>query len=169
MIETERLIVRPIIEDDFETLCKLRSDEEVMKYMGGAEFSKREKFAERFRFYIEHQKEHGFGMNLVILKETDEIIGWAGLQHLDGGSEIEVGYGFDKPFWGRGYATEVARALMIYGFEKLNLNKIVAVAIPENKGSWHVMEKLGMKYIKNDFHYGFECVCYAITKEEFKK
>lgn len=169
MIETERLIMRPIVEDDFDTLCKLRSDEDVLRHIGGTEFGKREKIAERFRFYIEHHKEYGFGTNLVILKETNEVIGWAGLQHLDGGSEIEVGYGFDKPFWGKGYATEVAKALLHYGFENLNLNKIVAIAIPENTGSWRVMEKLGMKYVKNDFYYGFECVYYSITKEEFLK
>jgi ribosomal-protein-alanine N-acetyltransferase len=169
MIETERLILRPFVEDDFETLCKLRSDPEVMKYMGGDEFRKPEKIKERFRHYIEHQKKYGYAVWAAILKETNEMIGTAGLQHLDNGEEIEVGYGFDKPFWGKGYATEAARALLHYGFETLGLEKIVAVAIPENIPSRHVMEKLGMKYVKNTMHYGNECVYYSITKDEFAK
>lgn len=169
MIETERLILRPFTEEDFETLCKIRSDEEVMKYMGGPESTKREKIRERFDYYLEHQKKHGYASSAVILKETNEMIGSAGLQHLDDGEEIEVGYGFDKPFWGKGYASEAAEAWLRHGFENLGMERIVAVAIPENTGSRHVMEKLGMTYEKNCVHYGAECVYYAITKDEFLK
>ena len=74
MIETERLIIRPFTEEDFETLCRLRADEEVMRYMGGAEFTKPEKIRERFDYYLEHQKKHGFAVSGVILKETNEMI-----------------------------------------------------------------------------------------------
>lgn len=169
MIETERLIMRPFVEDDFDALCKIRSDLEVMKYMGGVESTKPKKIRERFDYYLEHQKKYGFAVSAVILKETDELIGSAGLQRLDDGEEIEVGYGFDKPFWGKGFAGESAKAWLHYGFGNLGLERIVAVAIPENIASRHVMEKLGMTYKKNTMHYGSECVYYAITKEEFLK
>lgn len=166
MIETERLIIRPFVEEDFETLCALRADKEVMKYIG-LEYSTPEKVADRLRFYIQSQKQHGFSMCAVILKETNEMIGWAGLQYLDGADDVEVGYGFDKPFWGKGFATEAARAWLQYGFEKIGLKRIVAVAMPENRDSRHVMEKLRMKHEKNSFHYGHLLVYYAIEKSEF--
>lgn len=169
IIETERLLLRPLVKGDFETLCKLRSDEEVMQYMGGAEFAKPEKILERLHHYIDHYKKHGFAVMAVILKETNEMIGSAGLQYLENTDDVEVGYGFDKPFWGKGYASEAAKALLNFGFEKCGLEKIVAVAIPENKASRHVMEKLGMTYIKNKIHYGSDCVYYSITKDEFLK
>ncbi len=167
IIETERLSLRPFAEDDFETLCKLRSDEEVMRYMGGAEFAKREKVAERLHHYIDHYKKYGFAVCGVILKETNEMIGSAGLQYLENTDDVEVGYGFDKPFWGKGYASEAAKAMLTFGFENCGFEKIVAVAIPENRASRNVMEKLGMTYIKNTIHYGSDCVYYSITKDEF--
>jgi ribosomal-protein-alanine N-acetyltransferase len=89
------------------------------------------------------------------------------LQPLEDSGETEVGYGFDKPFWGQGYATEAAAAWLRYGFETAGLARIVAVAIPENTASRHVMEKLGMKYERDATHYGHECAFYAITREEF--
>ena len=69
---------------------------------------------------------------------------------------------------GQGYATEVAAAWLRYGFEEANLARVVAVADPENAGSRRVMEKLGMRYEKNERHYGKDCVFYAISREEFR-
>ena len=82
----------------------------------------------------------------VRLREERHAVGWAGLQPLSGTDEIEVGYAFGQPAWGRGYATEVASAVVQWGFEALALERIVAVASPENAGSRRVMDKLGMRY-----------------------
>jgi ribosomal-protein-alanine N-acetyltransferase len=167
MIETARLLLQPFDEGDLPTLVKLRSDPEVARYLGGDEWNGPEKVAERFRFYLEHQRKHGFACGRAVLRETGEIIGWGGLQHLDDTDEIEVGYGFAKEHWGRGYASEMAAAWLRHGFEVLGLERIVAIAIPENEGSWRVMEKLGMKYEKNYVSRGFECVYYALTRDEY--
>ena len=169
MIETARLLLQPFVEEDLATLCKLRSDPEVARFIGGVEYSRPEKIGERFRYYLEHQQQYGFAVSRVALKETGEIIGWAGLQHLDKTEEIEVGYGFDKPHWGRGYATEAAMAWLHYGFTVLGLARIVAVAVPENVNSRRVLERLGLRYEKNVRHYGFECAYYALSKDEFER
>jgi ribosomal-protein-alanine N-acetyltransferase len=96
------------------------------------------------------------------------MIGCGGLQPLEDSGEIEIGYSFAKLFWGQGYATEMAAAWFRYGFESAGLERIVAVADPENTGSWRVMEKLGMQYEGRAHYYGMECVKYAIAREQFR-
>lgn len=108
-------------------------------------------------------------MSAMIWKETGKMIGWSGLQPLDGTDEIEVGYGMAREFWGKGIGFEAAKAWLEFGFEKANLKRIVAVAYPENTGSRRIMEKCGMKYEKTEPHYGADCVFYAISKDDFLK
>jgi ribosomal-protein-alanine N-acetyltransferase len=108
-------------------------------------------------------------MCAMIWKETGEFFGWSGLQPLQETGEIEVGYGMAKRFWRQGIGFECARAWLEFGFNKIGLERIVAVALPENKGSWRIMEKLGMRYEKTETHYGMECVFYAISRAEFQK
>ena len=71
-------------------------------------------------------------------------MGEAGLQYLEAGPDIELGYTLARAAWGRGYATEAARAVLRWGFAGLRLHRIVAVADPANAASLHVLEKLGM-------------------------
>jgi RimJ/RimL family protein N-acetyltransferase len=168
MLETERLLVRKFTPEDLDALVELRSDDEVIKYLGGRRLQNPEAIAKRLQFYLDCYARFGFGMCALVWKETGEMFGWSGLQPLDGTTEIEVGYGMIKKFWGMGIGYECARAWIRYGFEKANLERIVAVASPENTGSWRIMEKCGMRYEKTETHYGMECVFYAISKNEWK-
>jgi RimJ/RimL family protein N-acetyltransferase len=154
--------------DDLDTLVAWRADEEVSKYLGTAEQHTREKVEERLSFYLSCYEKYGFGVSGVMQKSDGKLIGWSGLQPLENSGEIEVGYAFDKPYWRQGFATEIASAWLRYGFEQAGLQRIVAVAVPENTGSRRVMEKLGMKFEKRVEHYETECVFYAISRDEFK-
>ena len=169
MLETERLFIRKFTPEDLPRLIEMRSDPEVNVYLGGTKMQNPESLAARIEFYIDCFERYGFGMSAMIWKESGEMIGWSGLQPLDGTSEIEVGYGMIKEFWGKGIALEAAKAWLDFGFRQKNLERIVAVAYPENTGSWRIMEKLGMRYEKTEPHYGAECVFYAISREEFDK
>ena len=176
-IETGRLRLRPFTHADLPALRAMRAKEEVARYLGTSAIQTPEFVAERLDAYLECYRLHGFGMAAVEEKAFGELIGWSGLQPLEfgwngersakAGKEIEVGYGFDTPHWGKGYGTEVAAAWLRYGFEGVKLARIVAVASPENKSSWRVMEKLGMKYVTTEPHYGNPCVFYTISREEF--
>lgn len=166
-IETERLLLRKITPEDLPTLIELRSDPEVYRFLGGIEMQNPQALEKRCAFYIECHEKFGFGFCLMIWKETGEVIGWSGLQPLEDTGEIEVGYGMKRDFWGRGIATEAARAWLEYGFNVAGLERIVAIAVPENAASWRVMEKLGMRHEKTEKHYGLECVFYAISKDDF--
>lgn len=169
MIETERILMRRFSMDDLPRLIELRSDPEVYKYLGGTRLQNPEAIEKRLRFYLDCYKKYGFGSCAMIWKETGELFGWSGLQPLEDTGEIEVGYGMAKEFWGKGIGFECAREWLRYGFEKAGLEKIVAVAIPENVASWRIMEKLGMRYDKDTEHYGLNCKFYSITKEGFQK
>jgi len=167
IIETNRLLMRPLMADDLPTLIRLRADEDVSRYIGGKRMQSPEMIEQRFRFYLACHEQRGYGMAMILRKSDGATLGWGGLQPLEETGEIEVGYGFDKPFWGQGYATEAAAAWLRFGFEQAGLERIVAVAIPENVASRHVMEKLGMHYEREAQHYGNNCVFYAITRAEF--
>lgn len=167
MLETERLIIRKFTYDDLECLIDLRSDEEVIKYLGGRQMQNPEAIEKRLRFYLDCYEKYGYGMGAMIWKKTGEMFGWSGLQPLEETGETEVGYGMVKEFWGKGIGYECARAWLEYGFKTANAERIVAVAAPENTGSWRIMEKCGMKYEKTEDHYGMNCVFYGISKQEF--
>jgi RimJ/RimL family protein N-acetyltransferase len=167
MLETERLIIRQFTFDDLDTLIGLRSDNDVIKYIGSRRMQNPEAIEKRLAFYIDCYAKYGYGMCAMIWRETGEMIGWCGLQPLEETGETEVGYGMIKRFWGKGIGYECARAWLEYGFREAAATRIVAVAAPENTASWRIMEKLGMTYEKTDKHYGMECVFYGISKEEF--
>jgi len=167
LIETDRLLLRPLTADDLPALIRFRADEEVSRYIGGAAMQAPEMVERRLGFYLECQERYGYGMSAIISKATGEMIGWGGLQPLEDSGETEVGYGFAKEFWGQGYATEAAAACLRYGFEQAGLKRIVAVAVPENTASRHVMEKLGMRFERIAHYYKTDCALYAITRVEF--
>lgn len=101
----------------------------------------------------------------IILKDTNEFIGWCGLDHRDQTmADPALFYLLKANYWGKGLATEAARALLNYAFDGLNLESIHAGAAPENLASKRVMEKLGMKYggLDEEGYYAF-----TITKEEY--
>ncbi len=164
MIETERLLFRKFTIDDLDWLCALRGDAEVARYLDGVQ--PRENIARRLRWYLDCYQDPGFGYCAMYLKENGAQIGWAGLQPLDDTGEIEVGYGMAKDYWGRGIGTEACRGWLGYGFNKLNLVRITAIAFPENTPSRRIMEKAGMKYEKNISLRGYDLAMHAISRAE---
>ena len=165
MIETERLLLRRFTSEDADKLVALRADPEVMRYIGS---QSREKVLQRLGYYLSLYESHGFGMWAVVHKQIGALIGWCGLMYLDGTEEVEVGYGVAKQYWGQGLMTEAARASLRYGFERARLERIVAVAMPENAASRRIMEKLGMRYEKNARFYNHDLVYYAISRDGFR-
>jgi RimJ/RimL family protein N-acetyltransferase len=161
-LTTKRLALRPPTLDDLPVWHATFLDAEEVWY--GAPRSSRDENRRKLERQIAHFAEHGFGMCAVDLAASGETIGAAGLQHLEGGPEIEVGYRLLKGHWGQGYATECARASIAYGFDELGLDWIVAVALPENTASRRVLEKCGLIEIGLTHVYGLEHVKYEIAR-----
>jgi ribosomal-protein-alanine N-acetyltransferase len=165
MLETDRIILRPMTKEDAQPIFAMRSDPQVMRFIRAPAAKLRE--AENWVNLVSSRWQEKIGFCSLIEKQSGKFLGWCGLWRLEETGEIEVGYAIRKEFWRRGYAAEAAEAFLKYGFEALNLNKIVAVARPENKASQRVMEKLGMRYDYTGEFYGLNLVHYTITREEF--
>jgi [ribosomal protein S5]-alanine N-acetyltransferase len=105
---------------------------------------------------VKHWADHGFGMWMLRDAQTSEVIGRAILRHLDveGIDEIEVGYGFMPEYWGRGLATEIARACATIGFDQLGVPSLVSITTAANLGSQRVMQKAGLAYERDIVHAG---------------
>ncbi len=120
----------------------------------------------RLQDLIDHQDEHGFSLWAVTERANGTVMGDAGLIHYaHRGPEIELAYRLAKPYWGRGYATEAARAWVRHGFDELGLDRIVALTHPENVASRRVLEKVGMRYERMTDYNGVAARLYAIERE----
>lgn len=168
MLETERLILRPMTDADVEEVFRMRRDDEIMRFIREPVASRREA-EDWIKMISSRWAKDRIGFCGVIEKQSGKFAGWCGLWQLKESREIEVGYAIVKDFWRKGFASEAANAFLAYGFNELSFEKIVAVARPENAGSRAVMEKIGMRFDYIGKFYERELVHYSITREEFSK
>ncbi len=148
MIETERLLLREITLDDKEDLLRLHSCPEVQKYTGEPVINSLEEIEKAICERINNYKVYGYGRWATILKNGMQFVGWSGLAYLPEFDEIDIGYRFFPEYWGSGIATEAAISILTHGFNRLQLDKIIGIAMKENKASIRVMEKIGMQFDK---------------------
>lgn len=167
VVETERLLLRKWNDEDAARVGQIYAKPEVMEFIPGGVWSAN-RTARAIARMRELDSEHGFGFYPVVVKDLGKVIGHCGLGLLEQTPEIEVAYILDSPYWGRGYATEAARAIMTHAFLRLNISRIVAVAFPENARSIGVMRSVGMTPVGLARHFGAMLVKYEATKEETK-
>ena len=166
-IESGRVYLRDLNENDVDMLFELHNNKETMKFMPYNSISYERAVNDVKDYASVSVTQPGFGIWATVLKETDEVIGWTCLKRLPNIEEVEIGYRYFPKYWNKGYCTEICRELLRYGFEDLNLNEIMAIIRPENIASICVAEKLGMSYIKNVSHFGMDLKEYMITKESY--
>ncbi len=149
-IETERLLIRPFKMEDIDPSYAMNLDAEVSRYTAdGGVVSKKEIERRIVENVFGDYEKHGFGRLAVELKGENKFIGFTGLKYLEDMNEVDLGYRFMKEYWGKGIATESARACVNLGFETIGLSKIIAMVLPENRGSIRVIEKLNFEYEKD--------------------
>lgn len=165
-VETDRLCLRMLHPDDLDSLAALVSDPEVMKFVGNGLPATRAEAEHALHSIIRHWGSHGFGRWAVIDKATQAFAGFGGLRSLL--DTPEVVYHFASAYWGRGLATELARASLRFGFEEHQFDRIIGIAKPENMASIHVMKKLGMRYDMQTTYYNIDVVQYHISRAQFK-
>lgn len=153
VLETKRLVLKTIEPSDLDNLFALRSDPEVMQYISeGGGVQTKEQVQDFITSSINsgYYQKYGLDFFTVFEKETGDFVGQAGLFHVGFNTnqpDIELAYRLHYKYWNRGYATELAKALIDYGFNQLALTRIIAAFRPENVRSRRVMEKAGMTYI----------------------
>lgn len=165
-LETERLVIRSFTGADASALHeRVFGDPDTMRYIPNGASPSVERTRAAVERFVRHEREHGFGLWAVTLNDTGELIGDCGLVLVEGkGPEIEIAYHIGKPFWGKGYATEAARACLAYGFKELRLEEIIAICYPEHMASRRVMEKAGMRYAGTARHYDTDLAKYVARR-----
>ena len=169
ILETPRLFLRHLELRDVQELYSLYQDIEIRQYFPDGVLSY-DDTKEELEWYINgHPQYPKLGLWATVHKESGKFIGRCGLLpwEIDDTLEIEIAYLLNKDFWHQGFATEAARGIMSYGFEKLHLTRLICMMHPENVASQKVAERIGMKLesqvdgIAGD---NFPTLIYAIEK-----
>lgn len=157
IITTERLILRPWREEDLVPYAKMNADPRVMECFP-ATLTREESDQQAQKFQTKMQ-EKGWGLWAVSVPDVADFIGFIGLNPVDKTTldasfspATEIGWRLAYDYWGRGYATEGAKACLEFAFETLNLEELVSFTTAQNRRSRAVMEKIGMHHdLKDDF------------------
>jgi ribosomal-protein-alanine N-acetyltransferase len=172
LITTARLAMRPFSMDDVDELHRLWIDPDVRKFLWDDQVIPLETAVAVVESGVESFLRNGFGFWAICLKNRAGLIGFSGLRHFteDGAEsgEVEILYGVAPEQWGKGIATEAAKAVLRYGFVDLKLNRIYAGADPPNAASFRVIEKLGMNFARRTVINGVEAVYYAMNCSDYK-
>jgi RimJ/RimL family protein N-acetyltransferase len=166
ILETKRLLLRRLVMSDLDELYSFYCDPEVIKYIPDAPRTYEETREELEGFMNGHPRYPELGLWATIYKETGQFIGRCGLipWTIDEQNEVEIAFAIAKAFWGKGLATEVAQALLQYGFEHLHLSRLICVIEPENLASVRVATKIGMSFEKNGEDDKGPFLIYSINK-----
>ena len=167
MIETARLVLRPMRATDLDELLQIFADPKVMASFGGILFGRAE-MEQWIQRNLAHQEQYGYGLFAVILKANQRLIGDCGLERteVDAVSENELGYDFRSDYWNQGLATEAAAAVRDYAWQVLELPRLISLIRQGNKASQRVAEKIGMRVAAELTRYGHAYWVYALSREE---
>jgi RimJ/RimL family protein N-acetyltransferase len=149
VLETERLVLRQFTTDDAEFIFEQLNEPSWIQNIGNRNI----RTLDDARAYIVNgprasYEKNGFGLWLIVLKETGESIGMCGLIKRDNLEDVDIGYALLPRFWSRGYAVEAAQAVKNYARDVVGLKRLVAIVDPANEGSIRVIEKIGLRYEK---------------------
>lgn len=176
MLTTNRLILRPFREDEFELLYQLHSNKEVAKTTIDG-IQSRQQIKKYFDQFLAHQVKFGYSQWAVFEKESGEFVGRAGFTNRtlndEIGEQTEIRFAFLPQFWGKGYASELTKSLLKFAFEDLKLDLVSASSGLYNEASFRALIKNGFRFIKNIVPSGYgtsdEIKYYLITRQEFLK
>ncbi|MFJ3765871.1 GNAT family N-acetyltransferase [Streptomyces sp. NPDC090082] len=147
-ILTPRLLLRRWNDDDLVPMAEINADPEVMRWIGDGSVRDLDETADAIERYEEERDEEGFGLFAVELLGSGELIGFAGLSVPDFLPEVlpavEIGWRLGRPYWGQGYASEAAHAVLEFALQDRGLDRVIAIAHTGNRASENVMRKLGM-------------------------
>ena len=165
ILESKRLYLKEFTDNDIDDYFRLNSDPDVMKCIGREPETDinviKENIKKIRKYYLNNP---GFGVWASYKKQSNEFIGFFELAHLDNTEEIEVGYRLLKGYWDQGFATEMTKVLIDYGFNKMGLEQIAGITHHNNIASQRVLEKAGLRYIKDDYFYNLAVMYYSISK-----
>ena len=171
--ETPRLMIREVLLEDARSFFELDSDPEVHRYLGDAVVESIDQSRKQIASIRQEYLENGIGRWAMIEKSTHHFLGWCGLKlekrTINHHSNFyDLGYRLIKRYWGKGYATEAAKAVLGYGFGNRNIQEIYADADKNNIASKRVLEKAGLTFVETFDDEGYAVDWYKITKIEWQ-
>ncbi len=163
-MKTNRLVLRRFTVEDAGDLFRLNADPEVMRWLNGGEVTPMSVITERIlpHYLREYTKPPHVGHLVAESREAGEFLGWFSLVPAETG-HATLGYRLKRSAWGRGLATEGARALINLGFSDLGLERVSADTYEKNIGSRRVMEKCGMRLVRTYHMTSDELDAYAVS------
>lgn len=155
LIETERLILRPLDFSDAEDMFEMDKNPNVHIYLWQKPYQNIDESIKNIEYIKKQYVENKIGRFATILKETGEFIGWTGIKyindHVENGNTnfYDYGYRLNEKFWNKGYASEATKAWLDYGFNEMRIEKMNAYTHAENGASNHILEKHGMQFMED--------------------
>ena len=151
-LETQRLLIRPFRMADLAAFAEIVGDPEVMRYIGDGSPLSPTQAQEHIEKHILSQKENGYSRYAVCLQESQQLIGHCGFMDFEG--TIDFGWRYGRPYWGKGYATEAAQAVLGYARESLSFDRIVCLCYTDNVASLRVIQKLAIPFDRDETFLG---------------
>lgn len=168
-IETERLILRSFKSDDLEMYYEMMADPDITRYLMSGEPMSRHDAWRSAATMAGHWMLHGFGQWAIEEKSSGTFIGRCGIIEPEGWPSKEIGWVLHKSAWGKGYATEAAKAGLEFAFNQLKVDKIISLIQPGNEGSVAVAKRIGEQFEKQINLFGKDADVYAITAEAYNQ
>lgn len=164
ILQLGEFVMRPIQAGDLDAIATLWSDPEVTRFLPSRGIPiPRETTEKVVASFVEHWQQRSYGV-WAIVNAASETIGYCGLRYLEELGEVELLYGLAQSYWGKGIMSQAARASISYGFNAASLDKIIALALPENQASRRVMEKAGLRYEKQVQIFNLDAVYYSVER-----
>ena len=167
-IETARLRLRVFRPADLDRMCEITSDPEVTRFIGYGVPLTREETQTNLNMIMNAFRRRGYGRWALERRDTGALIGYCGLSSGNPEVGIEVAYMLAREEWGRGLAVEAGRASLRYGFEALRVDSVAGLTFHDNTRSRAVLERLGMRFVRDAHYYDFSCVHYAIACADWR-
>ena len=155
VLETERLILRPLDFADVNAFFEMDKNPVVHKYLWQTPVNNKDEIVKIIEHVKNQYKNNTIGRFATILKTTNEFIGWTGIKfvndHIENGNTnfYDYGYRLNERYWNKGYATEASVAWLNYGFKEMKIDEMNAYTHSENVASNHILQKIGMNEIQN--------------------
>lgn len=143
--ETPRLLARRIVSADVDALLAVYGDAEAMRWVGDGQPLNRAQCQHWVEVTHANYATRGYGMMALVERQTGAVAGFCGLVHPGGQETAELKYALRREYWGKGFATEAARAMLAYGQRAFKLSYVIATVAPEHLASQKVLRKAGMQ------------------------
>lgn len=173
MIETERFYIRPLVAEDVAGIFELDNNPNVHTYLGNNPIQTLADAENVIRLIQKQYEDLGIGRWAIIEKSTGNFVGWTGFKYIitpinNHINYYDLGYRLIERYWGKGIATETAKACLKYAFDTLGLTEVYGICDVDNVGSRHILQKCGLKLLETFDYDGVPHYWMKIEKEDWK-